>query len=126
MIKASYDQEHNTVIIEFEGRVDASQGEPFYAELQKIVPKDGKGFKVLTDFTSAEVMNPDIKETVKKTMDFLNLQGVREIVRVIPNPEQDIGFGIMSVFHYSKEVNIITLESREEAWERGRKSRTKE
>lgn len=115
MIKASYDQEYNTLIIEFEGKIDAAQGASFYLEVQSIVPKDRKGFKILTDFTSIQQMNSDIKEAVKKTMDFFNREGVREIIRVIPNPEKDIGFGIMSAFHYSKDVNIVTVESREEA-----------
>ncbi len=63
-------------------------------------------------------MDFEVRGTIKKTMDFFNQQGIMEIIRVIPKPEQDIGFGIMSIFHYSKEVVITTLQSREEAEER--------
>jgi len=115
MIKARYDQEHNAVMIEFEGKIDAAQAEQFYPEIQKIVPKHGKGFKLLSDFTKLDEMDMEVRGTIKKTMDFFNQQGVTEIIRVIPKPEQDIGFGIMSIFHYSKEVVIVTLKSREEA-----------
>lgn len=118
MIKASYDQKHNTVIIEFEGKIDAAQAEQFYPKIQKIVPKDGKGFKLLTDFTLLDQMDIEVQDYVKKSMDFLNLQGVREIFRVIPTPEQDFGLNILSIFHYSREVKSVTLKSREEAEER--------
>jgi hypothetical protein len=30
MVKVSYDDEHNTVIIEFEGNIDAAQAESFF------------------------------------------------------------------------------------------------
>ena len=53
---------------------------------------------------------------IKVTYDnFLNAQGVTEILRVIPDPAQDIGLNIMSLFHYSKEVKFLTLQFREEA-----------
>ena len=117
MIKAGYDQQHNAVIIEFEGKIDASQAEQFYPEIQKIVPKDGKGFRLLSDFTKLDEMDFEIRGTIKKTMDFFNREGVTEIIRVIPYPEKDIGFGVMSLFHYSKKVVIITVQTREEAEE---------
>jgi hypothetical protein len=117
MITARYDQESNTVIIEFSGNVNTSQAEPFYQEIQKTVPKHGKGFKVLTDFTSLQGMDLEVRNSVKRVMDFLNEQGVTKILRVIPNPEKDIGFGIMSIFHYSKDVVILNVQSREEAEE---------
>ena len=31
MIKVSYNQEHNTVIIEFEGNIDGAQAEQFFS-----------------------------------------------------------------------------------------------
>jgi hypothetical protein len=36
-------------------------------------------------------------------------------VRIIPNPKLDIGFQIMSSFHYGTEVHVVTCESRDEA-----------
>ena len=117
MIKARYDQELGAVIIEFSGKVDKAQAEQSYVELQSIVPKHGKGFKLLTDLSRVEKIDLDIRDTIKKTMDFLDSRGVTEIFRVIADPEQDIGFNIMSLFHYSKRVKFFTLESRQEAEE---------
>ena len=48
-------------------------------------------------------------------MDLFDAAGVDTIVRVIPNPRKDIGFSIMSLFHYRHGVHIMTCETMEEA-----------
>lgn len=118
MVKVSYDDEHNTVIIEFEGNIDAAQAKQFFSDLEKVLPKPGKGFKLLTDFSSVQTMELAVKDEIKKAMGLFNAQGVTEILRVLPNPDLDIGFNIMSRSHYSKEVKVLTLRSRKEAEER--------
>ncbi len=83
MIKVSYDHKCNTLMIEFIGKIDAAQAEHSFLDVKKVLPKQAKGFKLLTDFTLAERM--------------------------------DIGFNILSAFHYSKKVAVLTLQSRDEA-----------
>src|SRR5258706_10433719 len=117
MLKANYDQERNTLILEFQGKVDAAQAEPFYRDIRGIIPNDGKGFKLLADFTLLEQMDIEVQDSIKKTMDFFNQHGITEILRVIPSPEQDFGFNIMSIFHYSRDVKSMTFQSRNEAEE---------
>jgi hypothetical protein len=56
MVKVSYDREHNTVIIEFEGNVDAAQAKQFFSDLEKVRPKPGKDFTLLTDFSLVDTM----------------------------------------------------------------------
>ena len=115
MIKTAYDPKHNAVILEFAGKIDAAQAERLYLDIQEIVPRHGKGFKLLTDLTGVQEVSPEIRGAIKRLMDFLNGQGVTEILRVIPDPDQDIGLNIMSLFHCSKDVKFLTLQSREEA-----------
>ncbi len=117
MIKVSYNQARNTVMIEFIGTVSVAEAEQHYLDLQKIVPKCKKGFKLLTDFTALQSMDPKVQGVIKKAMDYFNRQGISKIFRVIPTPEQDFGLNILSFFHYSKEVKFFTLTSREEAEE---------
>jgi hypothetical protein len=42
-------------------------------------------------------------------------RSVTEIIRVIPDPNMDIGFNIMSASHYSKQIKVHTVRSRQEA-----------
>ena len=118
MIQINYDRRHNAVIIEFSGKVDAEQGEQYLPKIPKVIPKHGKGFALLVDLSSAESMDPKIQETITKAMDLFNAAGVTKVIRVIPDPDTGIGFNILSVFHYSKKVKILTLPSRAEALQR--------
>jgi hypothetical protein len=115
MIRTSYDRKRNTVIIEFEGNVDAAQTEQIFADLEKMRPHLEKDFKLLTDFSSVHVMEFPVKAKIEKAMDLFNEQGVSEIMRVIPDPNMDIGFNLMSASHYSKKVKVHNFRSRQEA-----------
>lgn len=115
MIRVSYDSTLNAVVIVFSDQVDITQAEQSYIDIQKATPKHGKGFKILTDLSKVESMEPGVRAAIKKSMDFFNQNGVTEVIRIIPDPSKDIGFSIMSLFHYSKDVQILTVSSFEEA-----------
>ncbi len=122
MIKVSYKKKYNVVIIEFIAKVDVAQAELFYSDVQQVLLKCGKGLRLLTDLSLVEEMDLEVRKIIKKVMDLFNKQKVSEIIRVVSDPSQDIGFGIMSIFHYAKEIPIIVLKSREEANELLRKT----
>ena len=118
MIQINYDRRHNAVVIEFSGKVDTDQGEQYLPRIPEVIPKHGKGFALLVDLSSVESMDTKIQESITKAMDLFNAAGVTKVIRVIPDPDKGIGFNILSVFHYSKNVKILTLPSRAEAMKR--------
>ena len=115
MISARYEQRDNAVWIIVSGHVDRSQAERFYEELPALVAQCGKGFTVVTDLSSLEVMDLDVAPMIRRGMEFFNQHGVAQVFRVIPDPAKDIGFNIMSMFHYSDDVATLTFPSRDEA-----------
>ena len=117
MIKVGYNHKRNIVIVEFIGKIDVAQAEQSYLDIQKIIPQCSNGFKILTDLSRIESMDSKGIDMIKKSMDFFNSKGVTEVVRIVPDPSKDIGFNIMSLFHYSKNVKFITVESRKESEE---------
>lgn len=123
MIKLSYNQEYNAIIIEFIGNIDAAQGEEYFPNIPNFIPKDRQTFNLLVDLSLVESIDPKIRTSIKKAMDLFNKAGVAKIIRVIPRPDQDIGLNIMSYFHYSKSVQVITLPFRQEAEERLRQEK---
>ena len=48
-------------------------------------------------------------------VDLCNKQGIEMVVRVIPDPQKDIGLNILSLFHYRRRVRIVTCATLEEA-----------
>src|SRR5258708_959662 len=102
MINVKYDDKHNAVVLEFKGNVDAVQAEKSFADLDKVLPKHGKGFALLTDFSSVESMEPAIKPVIEEAMELFDAMWVTEVLRVLPDPAMDIGFNILTLSHYSK------------------------
>src|SRR6185295_12826006 len=74
-----------------------------------------KGFKLLVDFTLVDHMELTVQASVAKVMDFFNKKGVAQVIRVIPTPDQDFGFSILSLYHYSHDIKSTTVPSRKEA-----------
>ncbi|MFI5348346.1 MAG: cysteine hydrolase family protein [Elusimicrobiota bacterium] len=115
MIKVNYDAEYNTVVVEFVGNVDAAQSKGLFLEVEKLLPKGRSAFKLLSDISEADTVEPEVENEIGKAMDYFNKRGVSEIFRVLPDPDLDIAFNVLSGAHYRKGVRIHTLRSREEA-----------
>jgi hypothetical protein len=60
-------------------------------------------------------MDTECLTYIRSSMDILNKKGVAMVVRVIPDPQKDIGFNILSLFHYRHDVQIVTCGTLEEA-----------
>ena len=69
------------------------------------------GFRLLTDLTGLVAMEPACAVYVEEIMELCDEKHVGEVVRVIPDPTKDIGFTIMSRFHYSPTVELRTCDN---------------
>ncbi len=52
---------------------------------------------------------------IEAKMDLLKQKPLKAVARVIPDPHKDIGFEIMSLFHYGHDVPTATFETVEDA-----------
>jgi len=73
------------------------------------------GFRLLTDLSGLEAMELACVPHIKRMMDLCNQKGIAMVVRVIPDPQKDIGMNILSLFHYRRRVKIVTCETLDEA-----------
>lgn len=112
MIKVFYDGLRELVVIEFLGNVDAAQARQALDALERLVPDDGRRFKALADYTRVETMDVEVEAQVKKAMRLLDERGVSEVLRVLPDPDAEVGFDILSRFFYSRDVKFHTYRSR--------------
>ena len=62
-----------------------------------------------------ESMDSSCVPFIQQIMNLCNAKGVDEVARVIPDPHKDIGFNVMSRFHYDPRVRFTTYEILEEA-----------
>ncbi|HVS52867.1 MAG TPA: hypothetical protein VHD62_10985 [Opitutaceae bacterium] len=111
----SADEKRNLLEIRFAGRVTAADFDAAEAGTRALLEKLRPGFTVLTDLTALATMDLDCVAPLTKMMDLFKASGVRTAVRVISDPEKDIGFNILAITHYRRGVKVITCATRAEA-----------
>jgi hypothetical protein len=111
MIQADVDKSRNLLRVTYAKRVGPEETKRAVATLQGLLADLAPGFRLLTILSDLEEMDIACVPDVKKMMDFCNKKGVETVVRVIPDPHKDIGFNILSLFHYRRRVHIITCET---------------
>jgi ABC-type transporter Mla MlaB component len=100
----------------YHGTVDAVEMHDHLGELTELVRALPPGFVLATDLSEVELIRSECVPLLREVMENLRGAGVGTVVRLIPRPERDIGFAILSVFHYSSNVHCVTCETRAE-WE---------
>jgi hypothetical protein len=115
MIIVETDIERELLTVTYCGHVVAEEFGPALVEIEEGLGKLGPGFRLLTDLGGLEAMEVACAPLIDEAMDQINSKGVTMVVRIVPDPRKDIGFGVMSMFHYGKDVSIVTVETVEEA-----------
>lgn len=115
MFSIRIDQPKNLLHISIRGTFDSAQAKNMLEKLRIEVPKLKKGFKLLDDLSEVDVIDPDCRPFIESVMDLCNQHEVSIVVRIIADESKDIGFNIMSTFHYSGQVKIYKCKSLEEA-----------
>ena len=115
MIKVETDVERNLLTVTDCGHVVPSDFDQAMGDLQTALGHLPPGFRLLTDLGGLESMDFSCAPLIDTVMDLTNARGVTTVVRIVPDPKKDIGFRVMSYFHYAPEVNIVTCETVEEA-----------
>ena len=110
MFDAITNQKGNLLIIHFSERVDRDQTSQCLELIHSLMSDLNPGFTAITDLGRLEHMDFECAEDIGKIMDLCNNAQVAHICRVIPNSEVDIGWNIISRFHYDeKRVTIETF-----------------
>jgi ABC-type transporter Mla MlaB component len=97
------------------GVVHKRELEQAYAEVVSLVAELPPGFHVLTDLTHLQSMDTDCEAEIARLMELCAGRGIESVVRVIPEPQKDIGFNILSALHYRREIRVTTWPSLEQA-----------
>ncbi len=117
MFKVETDKRRNLLIMSFSQHVGPEELERWAGEVKALLADLHPKFRLLSDLTNLDSMDPACLPYIRANMDLLNKQGVSEVVRVIPDPHKDIGLNILSLFHYRRGIKIVTCETMAEALE---------
>jgi ABC-type transporter Mla MlaB component len=105
----------NLLRVRLSGSIDAPSMKACVDEVALQLPSLRAGFKSYTDLSGILAMDTACVPEVERMMDLCRDQGVGTVVRVIPQRSKDVGFNILSLFHYPKKVRIITCPTVAEA-----------
>lgn len=117
MWTAAVDRELNLLEIRFSDKVTVTEAEACALRIRALLPDLRPDFTLLTDLSQLGEMDLSCERYIDEMMDQFNRASVRKVVRVVPDPRKDIGLGIMSAFHYSRDVRVVTCEALTEAQE---------
>jgi hypothetical protein len=97
------------------GHVSVEDLQQIREELVLLLEDLPAGFTLLTDLSHLGSMDSACEAEIAQVMELSEQKGIGTVVRVIPDPQKDIGFNILTAFHYSRQVKVVTCKSMEEA-----------
>ena len=99
------------------GDVSVEELKQGLSEIETLLDDLSSGFRVLADLRGLDRMDPKCAKEIGKAMELCDQKGVGLVVRIIPDPQKDIGMKILSIFHYRNRPRIVTCETLVEAGE---------
>jgi len=115
MIHVEADKSSQVLKLTYSGYVSGEELGDHFGKIKSLIEAMDPGFRFLTDLGKLESMDPSCAPSVAEIMDAANKKGVSEVVRVVPDAQKDIGFMVISRFHYDYAVRITTYENLEDA-----------
>src|SRR5436190_16710323 len=111
MYALELDRSKRLLVISAAQRVTAEEANRAAQRIRELLQDVAPGFHVLADFRWLESMDSAAARHIAEMMDSLAEKEVASVTRVIPDPRQDIGLNILSLFHYGPDVTITTFET---------------
>ena len=115
MILCNVDKAGRVLTISYSQHVGAEDMRRCLGTVRDLMDQLKPGFLLLTDLSNLELMDASCAPDLGAIMDLCSAGGMLTVVRVIPDPNKDIGFDLISRFHHDPPVKTQTHESLAEA-----------
>lgn len=112
MFDAIINPKGSLLVIHYSGSVNREETRQAAERVRSLLPRLKPGFTIISDLGRLEHMDFECAEDLGGIMDSCNEAGVAHIRRIMPKPEVDIGWNIISHFHYDEDkVSIKSYSS---------------
>jgi hypothetical protein len=116
MFRTELDRSRRLLKITVAGHSTPEEARSCLESLHSLLNDIQPGFKLFADLGDLLSMPTTTAPYIAQIMESCAEKGVGLVVRLLPpEPSKDIGFAIMSHFHYAPDVRIVTCATREEA-----------
>ena len=104
MFDAIINKKGTLLVVHFSEIVDRDQTRQTVECVRQLIKNVQPSFTVITDLGRVTHMDFECTEDIGQIMDLCNTAKVARVFRVIPNEGVDIGWKILSHFHYDQEA----------------------
>ena len=115
MILCKVDESGGVLTMSYSQHIGADEMRRCLGTVRDLMDNLKPGFLLLTDLSNLESMDASCAPELGAIMDLCSAKGMLTVVRVIPDPNKDIGFDLISHFHLHPPVKTQTHESLAEA-----------
>lgn len=116
MFLAEIDSSQRLLKITVADHISPDDARSCLESLKSLLADIHPGFRLLTDLSGIKSMPTTTAPYVGQIMELCAEKGLESVVRVLPaEPRNDIGYAILSQFHYGPDVRIVTCDNVEEA-----------
>jgi hypothetical protein len=115
MILCKVDEAGRVLTMSYSQHIGAEEMSRCLGTVRDLMEHLKPGFLLLTDLSNLESMEASCAPELGAIMDLCSAKGMLSVVQVIPDPSKDIGFDLISRFHYDPPVKTQTYESLAEA-----------
>jgi hypothetical protein len=110
MFVAEIDRAHRLLKITVADHVATEDARFCLERLQSLLADIQPGFRLVSDLSGIKSMSADTAPYIGQIMELCAAKGLESVVRVLPpEPRNDIGYAILSQFHYGPAVRIVTF-----------------
>ncbi|MEY2485197.1 MAG: hypothetical protein QOH39_845 [Verrucomicrobiota bacterium] len=117
MYLVELDRSKRLLVISASGDVTSDEVKETARKIRELIKDAAPGIRVLTDLRWLNSMQPSAAAHIADIMDALSEKRLASVTRIVPDPGKDIGFNILSQFHYHPPVPIFTFETMADAIE---------
>jgi len=115
MILCKVDESGRVLTMSYSQHIGAEEMRRCLGTVRDLMDHLKPGFFLLTDLSNLESMEASCAPELGAIMDLCSERGMSTVVRVIPDPNKDIGFELISHFHLPPQVKTRTHQSLAEA-----------
>ena len=115
MYTVEIDEAKRLIVITATGDVSKADVKGVAERVRESLVDAEPGVRALTDLRRMKSMDPASAPHIAEIMDLLMGKGVISVTRVVADPKKDIGFNILSRFHYGDRVQISTFDNMADA-----------
>jgi hypothetical protein len=117
MYSVEIDRSKRLLVISATGDVTTEEVRTTAEKVREILKDAEPGIRALTDLRWLTSMPSSAAPHIADIMKALVEKQLASVTRIVPDPQKDIGFNILSHFHYPPQIPIYTFDTLADAVE---------